>query len=69
MNRKTILMLAIATASSANAPIATAGPVQPADGQVISREASEGPRGGDHECPGELHRRGGRLFECVSAGV
>lgn len=69
MNRKTILMLGIATAFSAFAAIATGDPEQPADGQVISREASEGPRGGDHECPGELHRRGGRLFECVSAGV
>jgi hypothetical protein len=69
MNRKTILMLSIATAFSAIAPIASADPLQPADGQVIAREAAEGPRGADNERPGDRHRRGGRLFEDVSAGV
>jgi hypothetical protein len=28
--------------------------------QVIAREASEGPRGGDNERPGDRQRRGGR---------
>lgn len=28
---------------------------------VVAREASEGPRGGDNERPGDRQRRGGRL--------
>lgn len=31
--------------------------------QVIAREASEGPRGGDNERPGDRQRRGGRVSE------
>lgn len=63
MNRKTILMLSIATALSATAPLANADPLQPAGGQVIAREASEGPRGGDNERPGDRQRRGGKAFD------
>jgi len=29
--------------------------------EVIAREASEGPRGGDNERPGDRQRRGGRI--------
>jgi hypothetical protein len=31
-----------------------------ASGGTIAREASEGPRGGDNERPGDRQRRGGR---------
>jgi hypothetical protein len=72
---KTLLSLSIAAllgslamnASAASVPrldsplIRTEG-TAPAVGSsaTIAREASEGPRGGDHERPGDRQRRGGR---------
>lgn len=69
MNRKTILMLTIAATFSATASVASAGHLQTADGQVIAREAAEGPRGADNERPGDRQRRGGRLFEGLTVSA
>jgi hypothetical protein len=38
-----------------------AAQMQTSSEDVIAREASEGPRGGDNERPGDRQRRGGRM--------
>jgi hypothetical protein len=50
----------LATASSYAVQVQT-------DEEVVAREASEGPRGGDNERPGDRQHRGGRLIN--DAGV
>lgn len=47
-------MIVLATANS------YAAPLQFSNDGVAAREASEGPRGGDNERPGDRQRRGGR---------
>lgn len=47
-----VIALSFATANSYAATLQT--------DEVVAREASEGPRGGDNERPGDRQRRGGR---------
>ncbi len=38
-------------------------------GEVLAREASEGPRGADNERPGDRQHRGGRLINDTGADI
>ena len=60
MNRKTLPLILIAGALSLLSVAAIAVPLPSDIGVAVEREASEGPRGGDNERPGDRQRRGGR---------
>ena len=62
MSRNLSLLLAVFGATAA---LTTSGAIAAANSTVdgstiLAREASEGPRGGDNERPGDRQRRGGR---------
>ena len=59
MLKKNWMAVVIGAALTAGAAMSYAAP--PAGSIVVAREASEGPRGGDRERPGDRHGRGGRL--------
>ncbi len=54
------LTSSIATAAASGAAVITPAARTIDGAQILAREASEGPRGGDNERPGDRQRRGGR---------
>lgn len=59
MFKQKLLLSSIGAGLLLIASASIAAPSMPTD-QVLAREASEGPRGGDNERPGDRQRRGGR---------
>jgi hypothetical protein len=69
MNMFSKKWMAVVVGAALTAGVAVSDAAPPVGCIVVAREASEGPRGGDNERPGDRQRRGGRLHIEIPADI